>query len=145
MPSKRKLWDDIYYERNKEVINAKKAIRYAKTREQMRAKQAEYYQNNKHLFAQKTMKRYASKTKQTPNWLNKAHFVEMDGIYEYCKIFNQFISSRVNKLQVDHSIPLHGKQVSGLHTPWNLQVLTCKDNAVKRNNFNLNIGELGHE
>jgi 5-methylcytosine-specific restriction endonuclease McrA len=135
MTSKRKLWDDAYYERNKDIINVKKAIRYARNREQVRAKQAAYYQNNKHLFAQKSMKRYASKTNQTPTWLNKAHFAEMDGIYEYCKIFNQFIPSKTNKLQVDHIIPLHGKRVSGLHIPSNLQVITCKENAVKRNNF----------
>jgi len=132
----RKAYDDGYYERNKDAINAKKAIRYAKNREKIRAIQAEYYQNNKHVFAQKTMKRYASKTNQTPKWLTKAHFAEVEGMYEYCKIFNQYISKPENKLQVDHIVPLHGKQVSGLHTPWNLQVLTCKENAVKRNNFN---------
>ena len=135
MVSKRKLWDDTYYERNKDAISLKKAIRYAKSREQMRVKQAEYYQNNKHLFAQKSMKRYASKTNQTPSWLNKAHFAEMDGVYEYCRIFNRYINNPRNKFQVDHIVPLHGKQVSGLHTPWNLQVLTCKENAEKRNNF----------
>ena len=131
----KKLLDAIYYERNKEVINAKKAIRYAKNRESVRAKQAEYYKNNKAMFAQKVAKRHAEKLKRTPLWLTRGHLVEMEGFYEYCKIFNKFKNDPNNKLEVDHIIPLQGKQVSGLHAPWNLQVLTRRNNSSKRSKF----------
>ena len=73
----------------------------------------------------KGMRRYVSQTQQTPKWLNPAHKAEIEGFYLFCQLFKGF--------QVDHIVPIRGKTVSGMHVPWNLQVLTCEENRVKRN------------
>jgi len=83
---------------------------------------------NIYKLREKGMRRYVSQTQQTPSWLNKGHKAEIEGFYLYCQIFKGH--------QVDHIVPIRGKTVSGMHVPWNLQVLTAEQNRAKSNSFN---------
>lgn len=66
--------------------------------------------------------------KRTPGWLNPAHFTEMDGYYQFCRIF-----AATGPWHVDHRYPVRGKAVSGLHVPWNLAILSEPENVEKHN------------
>lgn len=56
----------------------------------------------------------------TPEWVN---FDDICLIYE----------NRPKGMVVDHIVPLRGKNVCGLHVPWNLQYLTPEANGKKSN------------
>jgi 5-methylcytosine-specific restriction endonuclease McrA len=73
-------------------------------------------------------KRRAKKLKATPLWLTKDQHEEIASFYfKSC-----YLSSLTGiKHEVDHVIPLQGKTVCGLHVPWNLQVITKKQNQSK--------------
>jgi hypothetical protein len=77
--------------------------------------------------------RYAAKRNRTPKWLTAEHRREMRGVYAKCRRLTQ----RTGKPHhVDHIVPLIGKTVSGLHVPWNLQILPGSDNCKKSNTWN---------
>jgi 5-methylcytosine-specific restriction endonuclease McrA len=82
------------------------------------------------------MARQAAKLNATPSWLTKDDWGEIEAVY---------IAARQTSLlagfncHVDHIVPLRGKDVCGLHVPWNLQVLPRRENIAKSNKL---IGEL---
>jgi hypothetical protein len=110
------------------------ARKYLKAREACRKNQAEWrirnpgYASkwNKQNRGRKnylTMKRIADQLNATPKWLTKQQLKEIDQMYKNCP----------EGYEVDHMYPLRGKEISGLHVPWNLQYLTESENRSKNN------------
>jgi len=72
----------------------------------------------------------AAKLSQTPRWLNDKHLHSIELYYSVAKWIGEILDIEV---EVDHIIPLQGDNVRGLHVPWNLQLLTAKENGIKGN------------
>lgn len=127
---KKKLRDARYVQCNKKAVyekrrdwllsHPKKAALYAKTNRLLNpdAKNAD------------TARRRANKQNQTPKWLTTDEFWLMRQAYDLARHRSKFFGFAWH---VDHIIPLNGQNVSGLHVPWNLQVIPAKINIAKSN------------
>jgi hypothetical protein len=123
-----------YKQENYEAILKKNKTLYAKNPEQYRRYNKEYQQKNAVTLRPKnsarTMKRLAAKLQRTPSWLSVDDNWMIDQAYELAAIRKKATGI---PWDVDHIIPLQGKLVSGLHVPWNLQVIPASINRSKGN------------
>ena len=69
---------------------------------------------------------------RTPVWLTKEEKAQIQTEYDLAKWCTKVMQE---KYTVDHIVPLKGKTVSGLHVPWNLQVIPAKANFEKHAKF----------
>ena len=77
-----------------------------------------------------TAKRRSAKLLRTPRWLTKDHLWMIRQAYYMAKLRTKLFGF---KWHVDHVVPLKGVSVSGLHVPWNLQVIPATQNIKKSN------------
>ncbi len=76
-------------------------------------------------------KREAYKRGHTPHWLSDDRWM-IDQAYSLAQLRKSVTGV---DWHVDHIVPLRGKIVSGLHVPWNLQVIPAMQNWHKNNRF----------
>jgi 5-methylcytosine-specific restriction endonuclease McrA len=116
-----------YYEANKENVIARAQ---ARPDEDKRRYKKTHKVNNPDMYKEMTSLRRRRFRDATPKWLTENQKMEIRLKYRLAIELSRATGERH---AVDHIIPLHGESVCGLHVPWNLQVLTQKDNLVKYN------------
>jgi hypothetical protein len=138
---KSKAW----YEANKEKRLAKSREWNANNKERRRinnnnwwrnnpdkrlSKFKRFHKNNLSKNRQYVAKRRAAKLQRTPPWLTEDQLWLINEIYDLAALRTEVTGVEHH---VDHVVPLQGNTVSGLHLPWNLQVLTAYENLSKSN------------
>jgi len=93
---------------------------------------SEYKKNNKAKINAIAAKRRAAKLQATPKWLTDEHFKEIEELYILAKEL-AWLNQDGQPFHVDHIIPLQGPNYSGLHVPWNLQLIPAMQNYKKGN------------
>jgi hypothetical protein len=128
--AKNPKWHVEQYAKNREVNLAASKAYYVSNAEERRAKQRLWSKTNRGT-ANALSKRYKLKKRNaTPAWLSESDLLAMKCKYQVAAMLNKH---GVEPWHVDHIVPIRGKDVCGLHVPWNLQVIPAKQNLSKGN------------
>jgi hypothetical protein len=119
------------YEKRERIKNPKK---YSEKSKRYRDKNPLYlkswHEKNPSKSTFYTSKRRAAKLTATPPWLDEILLAQIQWYYAAAKMMTE-TSGVIH--HVDHIHPLQGQGFSGLHVPWNLQVIPASEN-IKKNN-----------
>lgn len=91
-----------------------------------------YHEINKEQYTAIKKKHKNSILNNTPKWLTYEMLSEIDSIYTKARELSKTTGIQHD---VDHIVPLKGKNISGLHVPWNLQILQHTTNIKKGNKY----------
>lgn len=122
--------NNFWYSQNKESVCRRTQQYKSQRRAAIREKGTEYYRLNKSKYLANYSKRLNCKRKATPAWLTKD---QEKAIADYYWLANDLYAITGEKYHVDHIVPIQGKNVCGLHVPWNLQILPSDINISKSN------------
>lgn len=116
-----------YYEKNKEKQLERAKKRNEKLREENCARSKQWRLDNRDKVLAQTAKRRADRKNATPSW------ADLTKIREYYTEAVRLSDETGIPHQVDHIVPLNGKEVCGLHVDYNLRVVTAEENNEKKN------------
>jgi hypothetical protein len=129
-----KAWQDANRDKTKETDRAYKDA----NRDRIKTYRRAYYQDN--IESERERKRlhmrgrhhiYKRKLQAaTPKWLSNADSDAIMAIYVEARATTETTGV---PHEVDHIVPIIGKNVCGLHVPWNLRVITQFENRSKGN------------
>jgi 5-methylcytosine-specific restriction endonuclease McrA len=130
---------------NKEISTERKKKDYIKNREKRLLGMKEYRDKNPEIMKSSKKRYYDKKPWEMTSYVNKRRAAKARAIPKWAdmseiKLIYKKAQERTKETgiqhHVDHIVPLQGKNVSGLHVPWNLQILSIKDNLEKSNKWN---------
>lgn len=133
---RRKIYDSTPEAKIMKSHSAKRYLKTVKGKRKHLERCARWVKNNPGKANAQTAKRQAIKLRATPSWLSKKQLKDIEEFYILAKEI-QWLSEE--PLQVDHIVPLQGESISGLHVPWNLQILPQSMNASKGNKLISNL------
>lgn len=102
--------------------------------EKVRAWDQRYRENNLALLNAKAKRYVLARERRTPKWLTPDDLWMMEQAYELAALRSTLFGF---PWHVDHVLPLHGRVVSGLHVPHNLQVIPGSENRAKSNRYDI--------
>ena len=122
-------------ERNNSSLRKEYMASYAeKQREKLQEIATRWQKNNKGKVNANTAFNHSAKMLRTPKWLSPFEKLHIKCLYQVAAMRSKHSEIAWD---VDHIVPLKGKTVTGLHTPWNLQILTATQNISKGNRYEI--------
>jgi hypothetical protein len=120
--------DAAYRKANKAKCRATIVAWSAKNPEKVKRYASKVKKTHKGAVNASTAARRAARIQRTPKWLTEDDFWMIEQAYELAACRTKLFGF---PWHVDHEIPLQGKIVSGLHTPYNLRVIPGAENVKK--------------
>jgi len=114
-----------YYEKNRDAVIAKAALQPSEARREYRRR---WKEKNPDLVKAHVVQKRSRLRQATPTTLSKEHRRQIRDFYVSAAELSR--STGVT-YSVDHVVPLAGKNICGLHVPWNLQIIPLLDNCRK--------------
>jgi hypothetical protein len=120
-----------YYQENKEGM-IEKSVQYRRDNKDITKKIQDRYNKTDNGKRLRQTQRNARRKREKEASLGRAFHKDILKVYHSCKIMCEVTGSRY---EVDHIVPLMGKEVCGLHVPWNLQITPHDINRKKTNKW----------
>lgn len=127
--NKRRYWADP-----KASFERKEAW-YKANPEKKKVHRKQYREANLEAVRLAESTKYIGRKTRVPKWLSQSQKQEIANVYSLRREVELLTGEQYH---VDHIVPLQGKNVCGLHVPWNLQILPSDINLSKHNGFSAN-------
>lgn len=128
----RKALDPEWMEKERQRKYPLSRAYWEANKDKMRADRLAWGKANRAKLRAILQKYRAAKIQRTPPWLTTDDFWMIEEAHRLAVDRTKLTGFAWH---VDHVVPLQGDLVSGLHVPWNLQVIPAADNVRKNNKF----------